>query len=185
MSPTSFDDARLTAMGLLVEVHCALTSRIDEVLRRHRVSGSDFDVLIRLARSRQQALRLTDLAAQTNMSTSGITRVIDRLEREGLARRKACDNDRRAYLVRLTDAGEHRMERLVPEVGDTIEHWFTGVVPPDQLDNFLATLREVRDAANPGAFAGAYPQPAAPRPVREPSRQPGHPPDPDTPAHQA
>jgi DNA-binding MarR family transcriptional regulator len=160
MSLTSFDDTRLTAMGLLVEVHCALTSRIDGVLRRHQVSGSDFDVLIRLARSRQQSLRLTDLAAQANMSTSGITRVIDRLERAGLARRTASDTDRRAYLVVLTDAGEHRMTTLVPEVGDTIEQWFTGVLAPDRLEAFLATLRAVRDAAHPGAFAGADDLPA-------------------------
>ena len=50
---------------------------------------TDFDVLIRLARSPGQQLRMTDLATQTALSTSGITRVVDRLEKRGLVRRES------------------------------------------------------------------------------------------------
>ena len=77
MTPDPLDDPRLTAMGLLIEAYQGLTARLDPVHAAHGLSGSDFDTLIRLARSTGRQLRMTDLAAQTSMSTSGITRIVE------------------------------------------------------------------------------------------------------------
>ena len=154
MTADLFDDPRLTAMGLMVETHHGLTAKLGGLFRDHGMSGSDFDVLIRLARSPYQSLRLTDLAAQTSMSTSGITRVIDRLERAGLAERVACRTDRRAFFVGLTDEGNRRLSKLVPELTAGIDRWFTGVLSPEQLDALLDAMRTLRDAGLP-ALAGA------------------------------
>lgn len=157
MAPDPFDDPRLTAMGLLIEVHDGLTRKLDPVFAAHGLSGSDFDLLIRMVRSPRRGLRMTDLAAQTCLSTSGITRVMDRLERSGLAGRQACEGDRRSTFAVITDAGRERLAALLPDLLDAINTWFTGRLTPERLDALLADLRTLRAAAHPGATAGVPP----------------------------
>lgn len=159
MEDDLFDDPRLTASGLFIEAFGGFVAQLDGVHARHGLAGSDFDVLIRLARSRGRQLRMTDLAAQTAMSTSGMTRVVDRLEARGLVQRMACPGDRRSSLVELTRAGYERLAADVPDVIDAVQRWLTGPIPPDQLSVFLAALRTVRDTVQPGATAGACEEP--------------------------
>ncbi|MGH8276472.1 MAG: MarR family winged helix-turn-helix transcriptional regulator [Steroidobacteraceae bacterium] len=156
MVSDEFDDPRLTAVGLLIEVYEGVTARLDPVHARHGLSGNDFDTLIRLARSGGGRLRMTDLAIQTSLSTSGITRVVDRLERHGLVRREPCPADRRSSLAALTDKGEHRLRAVLPELLDEIAACFTGVLGTERLDALTDALRVVRDAVRPGALAGGH-----------------------------
>jgi DNA-binding MarR family transcriptional regulator len=149
------DDPRLTAMGLLIEVYEGLTAQLDLVHGKQGLSGTDFDALIRLGRSPGRRLRMSDLAAQTALSTSGITRIIDRLESRGLVRREACPGDRRSFLAVLTDAGIDLLHGHVPAVIDTIERSFTGTLTPEQLDALRTALHIVRRQVRPDAAAGA------------------------------
>ncbi|WP_245966677.1 MarR family winged helix-turn-helix transcriptional regulator [Sphaerisporangium album] len=153
MIPT--DDARLTAIGLLMEVHSGLTSKMTPAFAESGLSEVDFETLIRLARSPERQLRMSDLAAQTSLSTSGVTRVVDRLEREDLVRRVACASDRRASYATLTDAGLARLQAVLPRHLEDIETWFTGLLTPTQLETLLDTLRIIRDVVRPCATAGA------------------------------
>lgn len=153
-----FDDPRLTAMGLFIEVLEGLVARLDPVHAEHGLSGKDFDTLIRLARSPGRRLRMGDLAAQTSMSTSGITRVVDRLERAGAVYREPVPGDRRSSYAVLTNAGLQQLEADVPSTIETIERWFTGLLSAPQLDTLLATLHTIRDEVRPGAVAGAAEQ---------------------------
>jgi MarR family transcriptional regulator, 2-MHQ and catechol-resistance regulon repressor len=156
-----FEDPRITAMGLFSEAFTGLTARVSEQLSGHGVSIVEFEVLIRLARSPQCQLRMTDLAAQTQLTTSGITRVVDRLERTGLVCRRACPTDRRSSFAVLTTAGQARMEEILPGHIQLIEHWFTGRLAPHDLAQTLDSLRVVRDAVRPGATSGAATTPGA------------------------
>lgn len=155
MDQDTFDDPRLTAMGLLLEVTEGMKTHLSEVHAAHGLSGNDFDVLIRLARSPGRQLRMTDLAAQTALSTSGMTRVVDRLERTGLVCRAACSDDRRSSAAVLTEAGAERLAADLPPLLGAIDKWFTGRLAEDELDAFLATLRALRTAVHPEAAAGA------------------------------
>lgn len=150
-----FDDPRLTAMGLFIETFEGLTARLGSVHAEHGLSGKDFDTLIRLARSDGRRLRMSDLAAQTSMSTSGITRVVDRLERAGSLRREPDPADRRSSYAVLTDTGMEQLAADVPVTVETIERWFTGLLTPEQLDVFLTVLHTIRAEVRPGATAGA------------------------------
>lgn len=152
---TRYDDPRLTAMGLLSEVHAGLTARMAPAFAAAGLSEIDFETLIRLARSPEQMLRMSDLAAQTGLSTSGVTRVVDRLERERLVRRQSCPVDRRSSYAVLTEEGAHRLESVLPRHLADIDEWFTGLLSPPQLDALLAALRVIRDKVRPGATAGA------------------------------
>ncbi|MFC0550432.1 MarR family winged helix-turn-helix transcriptional regulator [Planotetraspora thailandica] len=149
-----FDDPRLTAMGLLVEVATGLTVKAHQSFTAVGLSDVDFETLIRLARSPRQRLRMSDLAAQTSLSTSGITRVVDRLEREGLVMREACSTDRRASYAVLTEAGAERLKAVMPQHLNDIETYFTGLLTPQQLSDFLDALRIIRDVVRPCATVG-------------------------------
>jgi DNA-binding MarR family transcriptional regulator len=152
---TSFDDPRLTAAGLLIEVYGGFTARLDTVHAAHGLSGNDFDVLIRLARSPGHRLRMSDLAAQTALSTSGITRIVDRLERRGLLARQGSADDRRSSLAVLTDTGLAHLTADLPDLLATIDTSLVDLLTPKQLNQLLATLRILRDALRPNATAGA------------------------------
>jgi MarR family transcriptional regulator, 2-MHQ and catechol-resistance regulon repressor len=89
------DDPRLTIVGLFMEAHEGLTTKFSTRFESHALSETEFEVLLRLARTPNRRLRMSDLSAQTSLSTSGITRVADRLERDGLVARDTCEEDRR------------------------------------------------------------------------------------------
>jgi MarR family transcriptional regulator, 2-MHQ and catechol-resistance regulon repressor len=108
-----------------------------------------------VARSPGRQLRMSDLAAQTGMSTSGITRVVDRLERDGLLARKASPSDRRSSLAVLTGGGAERLDTLLPDLLDTIQRCLVEPLDQERYAAFESTLRTIRDTINPGATAGA------------------------------
>src|SRR4051795_10447183 len=87
---TELDDPRFTAFGLFAEAYAGLTARFAAQLEEHRLSAVEFEVLMSLARSPGSRLRMTDLAGQTSLSTSGVTRVVDRMDRAGLGPRRGC-----------------------------------------------------------------------------------------------
>jgi MarR family transcriptional regulator, 2-MHQ and catechol-resistance regulon repressor len=171
----AFDAPQITAMGLLAETYAGLNARIADQLAPHGLSVVEFEVLLRLARSPDHALRMTDLASQTMITTSGITRVVDRLERDRLVERTACPTDRRGSFARLTQTGLDRLESVVPGHVELIEQWFTGQLSSAQLDAMLAALRAVRDVIRPDATAGAPTPPDSGFGARDAVLNPGRP----------
>ncbi|WP_446217637.1 MarR family winged helix-turn-helix transcriptional regulator [Micromonospora sp. IBHARD004] len=155
MDENVFADPRITAVGLFYEVHAGLTTRFAAQFEEHGLSPVEFEVLTRLARSPGNQLRMTDLAAQTSLSTSGVTRVVDRMERDGLLCRSACPSDRRSSYAVVTGAGLARLDETLPGHLRIIEEWFTGQLEPDALAALLDSLRRIRDAVHPGATAGS------------------------------
>jgi DNA-binding MarR family transcriptional regulator len=149
------DDSRLTAIGLFAEAYIGLTARFAAQLEQHRLSAVEFEVLMRLARSPGRRLRMTDLAGQTSLSTSGVTRVVDRMDRDGLVRREACASDRRSSYAVITDAGRARLEETLPGHLELVQQWFIGQLTPGQLGQTLEAMRTIRDAVNPCATAGS------------------------------
>ena len=152
---TNLDDPRFTAFGLFAEAYTGLTARFAAQLEEHRLSAVEFEVLLRLARSPGRRLRMTDLAGQTSLSTSGVTRVVDRMDRDGLVRREACASDRRSSYAVVTDDGVARLEEAVPGHLALVQEWFIGQLTPEQLTGLLGSLRKIRDAVNPCATAGS------------------------------
>jgi len=150
-----YGDPRITAMGLLAETVAGLSSRFATQMAAHNLSAAEFEVLLRLGRTNGGSLRMTDLAAQTQLTTSGITRVVDRLERDGLVERRACPTDRRGSFAQITSAGVARLDAVLPGHLELIERWLTSRLDQGELDTLLTLLRRVRDEVRPGATAGA------------------------------
>lgn len=152
MACPSLDDPRITLAGLLFEVHDGLTTRLGA---RRSPPG---EVLIRLARSPDRSLRMSDLAAQVTMSASGLSRAIDRLVATGSIERVACDHDRRVVHARLTDQGQAEIEAMLPDHLQTLEAAFS-VLTAKERDQFEATLRKLRGQVNPEAVQASDPAP--------------------------
>jgi DNA-binding MarR family transcriptional regulator len=155
VSDEIFSDPRITAVGLLTETYTGLFAKFSAQFAEHNLALAEFEVLLRLSRSPGNALRMSDLAAQTSLTTSGITRLVDRLERSGLLCRQACPSDRRGLLAALTDAGRQRVADVLPGHLALIDEWFSGLLEPHEMDAMLSALRKVRDAVRPGATAGS------------------------------
>src|SRR5262245_32585399 len=147
---TDLEDPRFTAVGLFTEAFTGLTNRVAAQLEEHRLSLVEFEVLMRLARSPGNRLRMTDLAGQTSLSTSGVTRVVDRMDRDGLVRREACPSDRRSSYAVITTAGRQRLDETLPGHLQLVQQWYIGPLSPQQLDGLPAAARTPRDACNQG-----------------------------------
>jgi len=146
----SLDDARLTLAGLFFEAHSGLTATLERRLETEcGLSIQWFEVLLRLARSSEQRLRMQELVAQVTLTPSGLTRVVDRLEEAGLVRREACDSDRRGAYAVLTAKGQRRIETAVPIHLEHLESSFTGLLSDGERANLESALRKLRDALHP------------------------------------
>ncbi len=141
-------------MGLLSEAYTSLITICAEQFAAHGLAPVEFEVLLRLARSSGHRLRMTDLSRQTSMSTSGVTRMIDRLEREGLVSRVPCDTDRRSSYAAITPKGLARLRETVPGHLELLDEWLIGPLTQRQLQGLLVGLRVVRDAVRPDATLG-------------------------------
>lgn len=151
----AFDDDRLTLMGLLFETTQGLSAAFGRPFTEQGLSVSEFEVLIRLARTPGERLRMSDLAAQTTLSTSGITRVVDRLEKDGLVERVTCPSDRRGFHATLTAAGADRVAALLPGHVALIDELVTSQLTDDEVVVLATLLRKVRDRVRPTAVQGA------------------------------
>lgn len=93
-------------------VHCALDRALQA---EHALSPSEFDVLERLATEASgSGCRMQELADAVNLSQSALSRLVGRLETEGLVERCICSADRRGIYAAITDAGRARYEQARP-----------------------------------------------------------------------
>jgi DNA-binding MarR family transcriptional regulator len=89
--------------------HAAICAALEHELgERHALGVSDFEVLDRLSENPDGKCRSQDLAESVHLSQSALSRLVDRLVKNSLVERCACDNDRRGIFVVLTDAGQRR-----------------------------------------------------------------------------
>lgn len=72
---------------------------------------ASYDVLVQLTEAPLRRLRMTDLAERVLLSRSGLTRLVDRLERDGLVRREPCEDDARGLFAVVTDRGVDRLRQ--------------------------------------------------------------------------
>src|SRR6187455_1322900 len=90
----------------LLRAHAHATRELNAQLTAdHGLTISDYEVLLRLSRAPDRRLRRVDLAQEVLLTASGITRLLDGLERAGYVERGTCETDRRVVYAVLTEAG--------------------------------------------------------------------------------
>jgi DNA-binding MarR family transcriptional regulator len=101
----------LRAWRGLLRAHACLAKRLDTELERvHRLPMTSYKVLEHLSEATGGRMRMCDLADHAQLSRSGLTRMVDRLERDELIVRCSCEDDARGSFACLTDAGRGRLE---------------------------------------------------------------------------
>jgi DNA-binding MarR family transcriptional regulator len=130
--------------GLLLNVQARLTRSADADESAAGLLPTDwYDVLLTLSRAPGRRLRLSELADRIVFSRSGLTRLVDRIEREGLLRRERCEDDRRGAFAVLTDAGREALRRSWPIYKKQIDQRFARYLSPAEAEAMRVGLAKV------------------------------------------
>jgi DNA-binding MarR family transcriptional regulator len=106
MGPAAVAEPGLEAWVRFLRAHASLTRQLSARLeRQHGLTLNDYDVLVQLAHAEGRRLRRVDLARSVLLSASGITRLLDGLERAGWVEKGTCRSDARVTYAVLTEAG--------------------------------------------------------------------------------
>lgn len=143
---------QLAAWRMFLRAHASLTRRLEaDLLLEHQLPLASYDVLVQLVEAPERRLRMTELADRVLLSRSGLTRLVDRLEREGLVRREACETDARGLFAVLTDAGFDRLRTAAPTHLRGIEDYVVSRFDDAELAALGALLgRLLPDTADDG-----------------------------------
>src|SRR6266542_3087018 len=102
--------AAIEAFVRLVRASAAVTRQLSAQLSAdHGLSINDYEALLRLARAQDSRMRRVDLANGLLLTASGVTRLLDGLEHDGLVARDECPSDRRVSYAVLTEAGRSKL----------------------------------------------------------------------------
>jgi DNA-binding MarR family transcriptional regulator len=106
----TLSEGELRAWRGLKRAHASLAKRLDaELEQAHGLPLTSYEVLLHLVEAENGRMRMCDLAERAQLSRSGLTRLADRLERDGLLERCTCEHDARGAYACLTDHGRERL----------------------------------------------------------------------------
>ena len=107
---TPESSVEIDAFVRLVRASVAVTGRLSAQLNAdHGLSINTYEALLLLARAPDSRMRRVDLANSLLLTASGVTRLLDGLEREGFVGREYCPTDRRVTYAVLTKAGRDKL----------------------------------------------------------------------------
>jgi DNA-binding MarR family transcriptional regulator len=108
-------EARAQGWRALAALHARIEGEIERALQQtHGLSVSEYAVLDVLARQDEWHMRMQQLAEAVVLSQSATTRLVSRLETDGLLARHLCATDRRGIYTEVTPAGRERLAQARP-----------------------------------------------------------------------
>jgi DNA-binding MarR family transcriptional regulator len=148
------DERELRAWRGMLRAHAALTKALDADLdAEHGLPLSSYEVLLYLNDAEGGRMRMRDLAASVILSRSGLTRLADRLEREGLIGRESCPSDARGSYAVITPAGVAKLAAARATHLAGVRSLFLQHFSEDELD----VLGDAWDRVVPGAASAPGP----------------------------
>jgi DNA-binding MarR family transcriptional regulator len=113
--PQPLSDVEMAAWHGFMHAHAVVRRVLEaELEAEHRLTLAAYEVLAHLSEAPDRRLRMSDLAATSLVSPSGLTRLVDKLCRDGHVRRERCASDSRVLYATLTDSGFALLERAWP-----------------------------------------------------------------------
>ena len=145
----TLDSARLACWRAFINAHASVVTRIEEGLEvANQLPLTWYDVLVALTESPGGRLRMNDLARKVVvLSRSGVTRVVDRLEAEGLIQRERTAEDRRGAYAVLTDRGRAALDAARPVYAEGIVQHFTRFLSDEEVRIMTDALERIDRAA--------------------------------------
>ncbi len=143
-TPASCADQRVLLFGLLMETNARLERQLGAAMEQAiGLPLAWFEVLVRVQRAERGFLSMSELAGQTVYSSGGTTRLVDRIEREGLVERFACPSDRRSVHVRITEAGELVLATALEVHAGHLDTYVTSKLSDEEREILETALRKL------------------------------------------
>ena len=134
----------ITAWVGLLRAHAWTTRRFNaELVASHGLTLNDYEVLLHLYRADGHRLRRVDLAERVMLTPSGITRLLEGLERCGYVERASCEADARVSYAQLTDAGEAKLHEAAETHVADIRTFFRDRFSAEELGALGGLLERV------------------------------------------
>ncbi len=135
------------AFSRLTGAHATLTRELSaSLVSRHGLTINDYGTLLLLSRAGEEGMRRIDLANELQLSPSGITRLLDRLEDQGLVRKGECKSDARVSYAVLTDAGLAKLREAAPGHIEDIERRLGSVLSEEEMGTLSELLGRVSES---------------------------------------
>lgn len=132
----------------LLRAHAGTTRRLSgELQAEHGLSVNDYEALYVLAQADGRRLRRVDLARRLVLTPSGITRLLEGLERAGLVERASCAADLRVTYAQLTDRGAALLEAASCSHVGSVRALFEGSLTAEEIDALAELLGKLPGAA--------------------------------------
>ncbi|GAC1324684.1 MAG: MarR family transcriptional regulator [Chloroflexota bacterium] len=143
------DEFHLASWRSFINAHAAVVARIEQELSATgQIPLTSYDVLVALAEAPDHRLRMNDLARRVVvLSRSGMTRLVDRLEHDGLLRRERTAEDRRGAYAVITDGGLAALDGARPVYARGIVDHFTRHLSDEEVRTLTAALERIDRAA--------------------------------------
>jgi DNA-binding MarR family transcriptional regulator len=137
------------AFGSLLSAHAVLVRDLSAALvASHGLTINDYGCLLLLSRAGEEGMRRIDLANALNLSPSGITRLLDRLEDQGLVGKGECKSDARVSYAILTDDGLSKLREAAPGHVEDIEHKLSAVLSDEEIKTLTELLGRLGEPAD-------------------------------------
>jgi MarR family 2-MHQ and catechol resistance regulon transcriptional repressor len=147
--------ASTDAFGNLLGAHANLTRELSAALvASHGLTINDYGALLLLSRAGEQGMRRIDLANELQLSPSGITRLLDRLEVQGLVGKGECREDARVSYAILTEAGHEKLKQAAPGHIEDIDRRLGAVLSEEEVRTLADLLGRLSDPDRPCAPDG-------------------------------
>ena len=146
------DTPGLTAWARLLRGYTALARTFSaQLLAEHDLTINDYEALLVLAQAEGRRRRRTDLAQSLQLTASGITRLLDGLERAGLVCKAECKSDARVTYAVLTSAGEAKLREASRSHAAAVEALFGERYEGDELGQLVELLGRLPNASDGGS----------------------------------
>ena len=141
----------VSAFSRLIRAHSALSRELSaRLVTDHGLTINDYEALLHLSHAENRSLRRVDLAERLMLTPSGVTRLLDGLERDGWVRKGNCDSDARVTYAVLTDEGSERLESAgrthIAQITEIFEERFSA----DELETLVDLLGRLPNAGGDG-----------------------------------
>ena len=139
----------MAAVTSIMRAHQVLMARLNELLRPHGLTFPRYEALMLLSFTRTGALPLGKIGERLQVHRTSVTNIVDKLEADGLVRRVPHENDRRATLAEITDAGRDAAQQATAALNEAA--FGIDALGKDEQEAVTALMRALRVDA--GDFA--------------------------------
>ncbi|MFI0483788.1 MarR family winged helix-turn-helix transcriptional regulator [Actinomadura sp. 9N215] len=150
MTSSTLSATELIVWRTMLRAQARISRRLQaDLLAGHDLALGSYEVLMHLGEAPAGRLRMNDLADRVLLSRSGLTRLVDRLQREGLVVRQSCTSDARGLYAVLTGAGRARLAEATPTYRQGVRDYVLSRLDEPDLRALGAILDKLADEKVP------------------------------------